>query len=225
MSTRLVGPQLQESQHAFVDARTALSEKFGWAENDARITVLNKCSSVLSSVMLGYALIDKYLSNENWWGTHSTLPIDRQQIERTGNEFEMMLRIALIHNMLYAVESSFRIYVRALDPNACAQGTAEFKNVYEWLLKRTGLQTSSALLDLWRNIRNTLHNNGLFIPTSRKDATVTYKGHIYQFRLGKPNDFVDTAFIVRLLPDMRELLVAVLTSDELTQPKLLEELS
>lgn len=210
MSASLVGPQLQENQHAFVDAR---------------ITLLNKCSSVLSAVMLGYALIDKHLSKENWWSAHSTLPIDKNQMEQTGNAFEMLLRIALIHNILYAVESSFRIYVRAIDPDACVQGTAEFKNVYEWLLKKTGLQTYSALLDLWRNIRNTMHNNGLFIPTSRKDATVTYKGQTYEFHHGKPNEFVNTAFIVRLLPDIRDLLMALLTSDALTRPTLIEELS
>lgn len=225
MTFEELGRRIQGDQHALVDARTELVEQFGWKEDDARLTLLNKCSNVLIAVNLGVVFIDRYISKEGWWRENSTLPVDPEQMRSAGNEFVMLLRIALIHNFLYAIESSFRLYVRALDPEACSKGSAQFKSLYEWLLKRTGLQAYASLLDLWRNIRNTLHNNGLFVPLSGKDATVTYKGTTYDFRVGKPNDFVTTDLMVNLLPDMREFLVALLTSKEISTPARIAETS
>lgn len=225
MTIEELGRKIEENQHALVDAQTALSRKYEWNENDARLTVLNKCSSVLSSINLGYVFFSKYLTKEDWWRANSTLAIDREQMSNAGNEFEMFLRIGLIQNTLYAIESSFRIYVRAIDPMACSQGTAEFKNIYEWLLTRVRLQKYITLLDLWRNIRNSMHNNGLFWPTSRKDSLINYKDVIYTFEVGKPNDFVSTEFIVRLLPDIRMLLQELLESEEIVNPLEIKEIS
>lgn len=225
MDVEAIGRKIEENQHALVDARVLLSDRFGWNENDARLTVLNKCSSVLITISLGYVFIHKCLTKENWWKANSTLPIDREQMTQAGNEFEMFLRIGLIHNILYAVESSFRIYVRKIDPQACSNGIAEFKSIYEWLLKRANLKKYFPLLDLWRNIRNTLHNNGLFLPTSGKDADVIFEGNIYKFRVGKPNDFVNTEFIVNLLPNMRDMLLELLQSNELTRYREIREIT
>jgi hypothetical protein len=225
MSIDAIGKLLQSNQHLFVDARVYLRKNYGWDENDARITVFNKCSNVCSSVLLGYVFIDKYLSNKEWWKLYSTLPIDSKEIQRAGNEFEMFLRVSLIQSTLYAVESSFRIYVVFLDSKACSNGLGEFKNIYEWLLKRTSLQSYSALLDIFRNIRNSMHNNGLFLPISGKDSTIKYKGRSFEFKYGLPNDFVSTILILELISDVRELLLAIVQSEDMKEHRHISEIS
>ena len=225
MNPEEVGSKIETSLHALVDARNALAAKYSWNDTDARLTILNKCSSILIAINLGYVFIHKCLSKEQWWRENSTLPINHPQMVSGGNEFEMMLRISLIHNILYSVESSFRIYVRAIDSSACSGGHSEFKGIYEWLLKRTGLQCHSSLLDLWRNIRNTMHNNGLFMPQSGRDTNVMFKGVSYDFVVGKPAEFVTTEFIVDLLPDMTQTIIDVLESSQVSSLSHLQEIT
>ena len=74
-----------------------------------------------------------------------------------------------------------------------------------------------ALLDLWRNVRNTMHNNGLFMPASGKDSSVLFLGNTYDFLVGKPNQFITTEFVVNLLPHMTTIILDVLQSNEVSR--------
>jgi hypothetical protein len=127
----------------------------------------------------------------------------------------MFLRISFIQGVFFAVESSLRVFVRSLEPTACAAGCAEFKSIYEWLMKRLGLQHHRDLLDLIRNIRNVMHNNGLFFPLSAKDAAITYRGTTYDFVMGKPNSFVTWPLVTTLASDLVCAVRDIVEADEL----------
>ena len=225
MEITVLGKQIEADQHAFVDLKNLLVEKYAWRENDARITVFNKCSRVLIPIHISYFLFTTYLLRKDWWRTHQHIPHDNKTILDTLNEFEMFLKIALIQNLMYAVESSFRIYVRRLDSAAGAGGNGEFKSIYEWLFKRLTLQHHAPLLDLWRNIRNVMHNNGLFFPPNMKNATVNFKDREYIFEVGKHNDFVTTEFIFGLVSEIRNMLAEVVQSAEIVKLKHIKEIS
>jgi hypothetical protein len=113
---------------------------------------------------------------------------DQRNIAKILKVFPQFLVIGFLHSLFSAIESSFRIYVRELDPNVCNKGTADFKSIYDYLFKKLRLQQRkdyTDLLDLLRLIRNTIHNNGVYFHPDGKSKTVTYQGKQYMFDNGK----------------------------------------
>jgi hypothetical protein len=226
MDVEKIGPQLEQYSHMPFHIREKLAEKYFWKVDDARITAFNKLNSVLTTINLGYFLMHIYLSKKDWWKQYQKLDVTESSIQNTLNEFEMFYRIGLIQNIVYSIESSFRIFVRALDSAACKGGQAEFKSIYDWLLKKLNLQaTNTELLDLIRNIRNTMHNNGLFFPTNGQNQSVTYKGTTYNFVVGQPNNFVTTELMISLVPDLLDLVEAVVQAKPLVDIGHIQEIS
>src|SRR5437868_1942077 len=90
---------------------------------------------------------------------------------------EMFVKLGLIHTLFGITENAFRAYLRAIDPTACAGGNKQFGKIYECLFARlakdpAGVSISAAgvvLLDLWREVRNSLHNNGVYVNPDGKD--------------------------------------------------------
>jgi hypothetical protein len=99
-----------------------------------------------------------------------------------------------------------------MDPAACQNGTASFESVYKWVLTRTNQQDWRSLLDLWRLVRNTMHNDGTFVPHSGKDQSVTFDGVEYAFRAGSVIDFMNWPMLIRLCEETHEMLNAIVYS-------------
>ena len=225
MTPEQLGRSIQQLQHSLVDTRERLHTAHGWNEDDARLTVFNKCSNVLTSTMLGLVFVERHLSKVEWWKTNTMLPYTQKSVEAAGNEFLMSLRIMLIHQLFFAVESSFRIYVRALDAVACASGLAEFQSIYIWLLKRLNLEIHIPTLELWRNVRNSMHNNGLFLPKAGKNVEITYRGYLYKFEVGKPCSFLDDDLVMMLVTDVEGILISIIEADPIRGFQSLPEVS
>lgn len=215
MKTEEIGKFLQEIQHLCIDARDGFSNKYGWQKSDARWAVFNKCSSVLITIGLGLVFLERHLTQRKWWEENSTLPFTDQTIRDTSQEFEMFLRIGLIQNLMYSVESSLRIFLRSLNPAACKNGNAEFQSIYRCLLKMIDLSNHLTILDLWRNIRNVMHNNGLFMPPNGQDIVVEHKSKRYEFKVDQPISFLNTALLMELTPDMLYLMIDVVNSEKI----------
>ena len=225
MNVEKIRTDIELSSHNAFDRKVLIQSKYAWNDNDARLTIFNKLNRLLASITLGYFLMETIVQKEEFWRQHQP-SLTSESINKAFNDYEMIFRIGLLHNLIYCVESSFRIYVRALDPSACKNGQAEFKSIYDWLLKKLSIQaTSVERLDLFRNIRNTMHNNGLFVPTSGKDQTIIHKNVSYKFEVGKPNEFVTTELIVNLLPDLIILIENTIESKPLVDIAYIEEIA
>lgn len=226
MDIEKIGRQLEQYSHMSIDTREDLTGKYSWIANDARITAFNKLNNVLTAMNLGYFLMHTYLLKKNWWKENQKLEVTEDAIQNTLDCFEMFYRIGLIQNLNYSIESSFRVFVRKLDPTACNGGQAEFKSIYDWLLKKLNLQTANTeLLDMLRNIRNTMHNNGLFFPANGQNQSIKYKGETYNFVVANPNSFVTTELIVGLIPDLLDLVKKVVQTSPLVDIRHIQEIS
>jgi len=206
MEPEKIGESIEKIAHLSFDLKEGLKKKYGWNESDARITVFNKIINVINTANLGYVFISKYLQKKDWWKENELFSINEGTIIKTVEEFEMSIRIALIQNVMYATESSFRIFSRAVQPGACKNGAAEFKSIYSSLLKKTSLQEKEILLDLFRNIRNTMHNNGLFFPPNNKNQEIIFQGKEFHFIVGEHCHFVETELVVKLTANIIVLL-------------------
>jgi hypothetical protein len=209
---------IQQLRDSFVTTKDSLIQKHPtWDKvKDARLTLLSKCVNVLNSTQLGMVHIQFNLTQRQWWTSISKSPIADADIQIYLNEFDMFIKLGFLQFLFASIESSLRLIVKAIDPTACSGGTAEFKSIYSFLLKRLTLQKYEALLDLLRCIRNTIHNNGVYFHRSGNNKTVVHNGITYTFEIGKSVDFVNWQFLFDLLPELRQMIIEVVESNEVS---------
>jgi len=207
---------LQRVRDAASDTKTRLIGLYPrWDTiRDARLTMFSKLINVLNSTQLAYILAGKHLLDKGWWvQIAKRLPTD-SDLNIYIREFDAFTKIAFVNLVFSAAESSMRLILRAIDPKACSNGTAEFKGVYDCLLKSKLVSTppnSVELLDLWRIIRNTVHNNGVYFHRSGTDENVTYKRETFTFRIGQPVEIAVWSFLLELTHDLVFLVEAVVS--------------
>ncbi len=187
-------------------------------KHDARITVFSKTINVLNSLQLALTFISKHLLHKQWWDSIATKNIPDNDKQIYVNEFANLTKIGFIQGVFSAIESSLRLFLRALDSAACKGGMSEFKPVYECLFKsnlssspRDGIE----FLDLLRLIRNTIHNNGVYFHPSGKNVSINWKGNTYNFDQGQPVDFVTWEFLIDISDALRQLLLEVVEDSNL----------
>jgi hypothetical protein len=182
------------------------------ARTDARITALTKLINAFNSTQLLLTFVSNHLLHKSWWRTISRWPISDAALAVYVNEFDSFVRIGNVQLLFSTVESSFRVFLRALDATACNGGMAAFKSVYDCLL-RSKLSAyppgSVQLLDLVRLVRNTIHNNGVYFHRCGLDAAVEWRGMRYEFRQERRVDFVTWDFIMEISDAVRVLLRSV----------------
>jgi hypothetical protein len=139
-------------------------------DRDCRITVFTKSVNVLSSVRIGLGHIRSDIDRMN----HLKLPAAGTLGSGDLQEYRRFLVLGLVGFMQCAVESSFRTSLRSVAPGACSDGTDPFRNIYTCLLNQLGLAGKwIPLLDLWRELRNTVHNNGVYLPPQGRGSSRT----------------------------------------------------
>lgn len=188
------------------------------SQTDARITAFSKIINVFNSGLLGVAFMSRHLTDSVWWCTIGNDHIPDSDKRVFIREFDSFMKLGVIHGIFSAVESSLRLYLRALDPSACNGGKAEFKNVYERLYRSLLCESpaeATVLLDLFRGVRNVIHNNGVYFNPKRDNETIEYRGKSYHFTEGVALDFVTWAFILDLCDDLISLLEQTVTDPAL----------
>lgn len=179
------------------DAKQLVAENPNWDQHkDARVTVFWNTQTVLASTALGLVLVKRSLHEESFWNVinvveKQNLDVAKAELERG---LEAFVKLGLIQIFFSVIESAFRAYLRAFDPNVFSKGTTGFMRVYDRLQKRLATipEDSVTLLELWAEIRNAIHNNGVYFnPKGSFDVTVNYKGNSYEFRNGQKIDFAD----------------------------------
>lgn len=205
--SRLTNQQLLQAlwdrRHKLADIRDDLARTRGWSVFDARITVLTKLEHVIGSTALGFECLTEFLllpRHHRNGILHSPISDDVK------GEFVKFFRLGFVQLVFSAIESAMRLLLRKINPVACNGATTEFKSVYDCLL-RTELRLEEAqnwveMLDLFRLIRNTLHNNGVYFHKSCNSVTVPYRGKTYEFKHGEKIDFVFWDLKLSLLDDV-----------------------
>ena len=88
------------------------------------------------------------------------------------------------------------------------------------LLNHIGLSQKIDCIKLFSNIRNTIHNNGVY---TREDKNISYNGKPYKFEKYKsPNygDYLDL-LVLEILPDVFKVLDKMIS--ELLNEKIIED--
>lgn len=128
--------------------------------------------------------------------------------------FEGMVKFGFQMSVFTVIETSCRVFLRALDPKACNGATGPFARVSDCLLDSEHLgfvdkeeKRATELLELVRLIRNLIHNEGVYFYGDKKDRSVEYRSNSYTFRYGEPVTFVSWDLLLNLAQDIEWLLV------------------
>ncbi len=192
------------------DVRSDLARAHNWHIHDIRLAVFTKIENVVRCAALGFESITNFLSLPRY---------DRVGIERNPigpietSELAMFYKLGFVHFMFSATESSFRQLLRAINLEKCNGGSADFRSVYECLIREElglpGAKDYIDMLDLFRLIRNTVHNNGVYFQKSGDSREVTYQGMVYQFKHGQKIDTVMWHLCLSILNDVIGLFITI----------------
>lgn len=187
---------------------------------DARLISLVHVSGVIDTLRLDVIFLTRYLFDDSWWDTIKVPPFSLAYSLSYINEYKKAIKFSFIVFLVSSIENSFRVLLRAIDSGACNGGTADFKSIYETLL-RTKLSTPLIdyidLLDLLRHIRNTVHNNSVYFHKNGLDQQVSYRGVTYKFQQGKAVDFLEWSNLLPITADAIELLARVVSDPSITR--------
>jgi hypothetical protein len=210
---------IQALRHRALAGRDALQHAHPtWPlGQDARLTAFGKFVNSLNATQLALMFLDQHLLDQGWWEESGlTRPMGRD-FEVAVVEFSQFAKSGFLQGIFSDVESTFRLVLRAIDSGACDGGTAEFQSIYRVLLG-TKLRVPRAdwepLLELWRLLRNTVHNNGVHFHRRGANAQVLYKGVSYDFAHGNPVEFASWPFLVSAAGGLLDLLLATVRAHE-----------
>lgn len=209
---------LANLRNDYFQAGKLVQEKFGWKEKDSRVGIFAKCMNAIEPVFFSMIFCDEHLRDPKWQARFSkdgiTLP-QPEEVQHQVDSYIMYQQYSYSELFFAGIESSMRIFVRAIDPKACNEGKAFFASISDYLLEKTGLEKYAPLLELFRLIRNTSHNNGIYLPAKSGNKTINWKGKDYVFEEGKPVLFVTLPFLVEISKDLREMLIEIIESESI----------
>ncbi len=105
------------------------------SSKDARIWAFSKLIDVFRSTQLSLIFVSRHLMDKAWWSDICQDPIPNAGTESYINDFGGFIKFGLLHGIFSCVESSLRIFLRALDHTACGGGLGNFEPVYKCLLQ------------------------------------------------------------------------------------------
>ena len=199
---------------------SVLLSNFGWDQKlDIRVVSLGKLLRFLIALHLSLHSLNEMADTEyeNW----PDLKLPRPGAEDiTGYlvAYKSFIEISFVSSLFSIIESSIRAYYKHIAPN-------EYKNIKNstykvtkiFLLEKLDKEFSIGLewVDFMRNIRNIIHNNGVFSPIDGKERILVYKGTEYEFVPGNTLNFVNWPLLLDLADDFRGMMFNISTDENI----------
>jgi hypothetical protein len=213
ISTTDLVSNLEVLRHEAVQYRNALSSHFSaLPPTDPRVGVARHIKASISSAYLASIFLDQHLRVPGWWMATFKRQFSQKEVQDDLDDFTTQIASNVIVTTLSLFEAGLRRILRAIDPTAADGAAGEFINVYTTLLKRLegagwGGNRGEAieLLDLYRTVRNTIHNNGAYYSKKATDQKLTWQGQPYVFVHGSVPAFTDWSFNIKLVSELIKL--------------------
>lgn len=158
----------------------------------------------------------EHMGEREWWrqvGLGSF--VDHPSIQDEVDDFGVWLAVGFVVSPFNLFEAAIRRVMRAMDPDTNRDGQP-IASVFRDCLGRISLawpEDSMDFLDLYRLIRNTIHNNGRHYGR-RGSETRSWRAREYRFPHGEPLEFMAWPLYIELVRTLGSLNEAVMTTPE-----------
>ena len=213
--------KLEESLSRIVEIRnhtdkdiSVLLGQFGWDQRkDIRVVSLVKILRFLIALQLAlHSLIEMADTEYEHW---PNLKLPRPQEEDISGyliAYKAFIEISFVSSLFSIIESTIRGYYQHIDPDEYKTiKKSTYSVTKKFLIEKLSREFTIGLewVDFMRNIRNIIHNNGVFNPNDGKSRTLIYKDKEYNFVTGKTLDFVSWPLLLDIVNDFRELMFQI----------------
>jgi hypothetical protein len=160
-------------------------------QNDARVTFFKHLVNVIDSTILFLIVGHKYLGDEDWWKiiqqeySLSSRPIP---FYTEFDYYDQQVTISYFHLIFSSFESSIRLIAKTYD-YTLYESQRDFSPLCKGLLKKLKMlsKEKNRFADLITSIRNSIHNNGLYVPRSiEKPKPIVWNNTRFHFDENKP---------------------------------------
>jgi hypothetical protein len=200
-----VGEQLRSLRNAAVEARNRLSDRWSSTvpEEDPRIVTARHLKATISSAYLAWNFLTEEMALPDWWRLKfGEIP---PAVQDELDDFAVFVTAGLMILSFSLFESSLRRIARELAVEAQQPFSRLVGALFEELAREGWTppepDTREFLL-LFANVRNLLHNNGVFQPPDRRDREVIWRGKTYAFQVGKSAGFIEWGFNISLVAEL-----------------------
>lgn len=191
-----------------------IAQNPNWDTNDPRVAIIGLTGNALVSGLLNANFFKSCLSQKEWWRAHIT-GISDENIQYQADQYVIHMKTMTYVLFFSYFESEFRrLFLLAL-PGQCNNGTDPFANLYRMLLNLLDSNQFLPLLDLSREIRNLIHNNGRYIGKSRKDKELEYKSVKYNFSHGQQIGFAYQELFFMIYHDILDLILYIVNHKDI----------
>ncbi len=193
------------------------------SNNDARFAIYGKYVSTLNATRILLYNTLNFVNQDNWVKTYNAEFAIGGQIDDFVylKELDTQLRFANYMSFVSEFESSLLIIIRFLkeENEKCA---AKYTN---FIIDNLKIVTHVEFLRLVRHLRNTIHNNGIYIPDDSKynNDHIIFKGLDFNFQKGKRVDlqWIDCFAIYEELIGLTEIII---NENMITKHKLIKDI-
>jgi hypothetical protein len=188
-------------------------------ENDARVTFFKHLVNVIDSTIVSLLVAHKYLGDENWWKEiqkEYNLSARRIPFVREFAYYDQVVTNSFFHLMFSSFESSIRLIVKRYDSNLY-NSQRDFNPLSKGLISKLKLGNKDKFIDLISSIRNSIHNNGLYVPMgSIKNKKIVWNNVMFHFDENKPIAIKDLwSSLIPILREVYSIFSGIINSDEI----------
>ncbi|MEO9319672.1 MAG: hypothetical protein ABI361_03265 [Nitrososphaera sp.] len=211
---------LSQLQMRYIDTATALMKTRPFLKlTDIRIAPFVKCLSIIQPTLFAMILSKQSLHSQKWW--HYNNPhFDENMITEAIVNYDQNHKLAFLHLMHFATDSSLRVVSRTLNGRAAKSGKDATTNVSGFVLKKLGLQKYNGVICIIVLLRNTTHNNGRH---TGERIEKSFKGKPYVFETNKEPELYHWSRILEVFGEVMHLFVDVANSQYLKQEYIEDE--
>ena len=201
-----------------------LEKERSWKINDVRIVIFTKGIRVMNGIQIGLSHLHIDLRRDTWWEKKYPNDVITPENKRLlCDDFDNFLRSGLISDVFGIFESTTRVLAGAYSPKIFSNLTINFSRIYPRFLKELSLNQFIPLIQIWSNIRNSVHNDGMFIPPKPENQDIVYDGDTYLFRVGKPVIHAGWKDLCELSYELGKATYQIVTSDKISSISFIEE--
>jgi len=168
-----------------------LIQKF--SENDARVTFFKHIVNVIDSSIIFLVTAHRYF-DESWWNdTQQIYNLSKRRLpfEREFDYCDQMISMSYFFFLFSSFEHSIRRIIQVYNPELY-NSQSNISPLLKGLIKKLELDNKDRFIDLIILIRNSLHNNGLFIPRGTSpNRKIIWKGIPFHFDKNKSIEMKD----------------------------------